>query len=490
MRSVSAVALSAACVLLSACGGGGSANTVTPSPPTASPPDPPVAATSCSGSQLINVVAAADNGQSLAGNGPALAVDDNLDSASRWESPGDAVSLTLDLGVRYLVREVGIAWHNGEQRRASFNIQTSEDGVNFQTVLADQQSSGTTQQFERYNTPDTPARYIRIENFGNSLNSDNAIVEGTAFGCTLDSPTAVFETANVSASDFGLDPAATPGANFELLSWKLNTPADLDGDMRADEASERDLDTGFSDAYFYTGPDGGMVFRSTIAGATTSATARYTRSELREMLRRGNTGVSTRGVNRNNWVLGYQPDAGLPTGGRNGILRATLAVNKVTDTGDRNQVGRVIIGQIHAEDDEPARLYYRKFPENERGFVYLAHEIRNGDDIYFPIVGPLNDDIDRAPDDDSNPPNGIAVDEIFSYEIVQQGARIDVLVRRGDQTGPIIGHNYVDMEQQNSGYDVPEEWMYFKAGAYTLNDSGDEADFDQITFYALENTHD
>ena len=208
------------------------------------------------------------------------------------------------------------------------------------------------------------------------------------------------------------------------------------------------------------------------------------------MLRRGNTSISTRGVNQNNWVLGYQPDSGLPVGGRNGILRGTLAVNQVTETGDRNQVGRVIIGQIHAENDEPARLYYRKYPENERGFVYFAHEIRDADDIYFPVLGPENDDIDSAPADDANPANGIALDEIFSYEITQRGARIDVVLRRGDRNGPIIGHNYVDMRQQNSGCNVPEEWMYFKAGAYSQNNSGDATDFDQVTFYALESVHD
>jgi poly(beta-D-mannuronate) lyase len=172
------------------------------------------------------------------------------------------------------------------------------------------------------------------------------------------------------------------------------------------------------------------------------------------------------------------------------VLRGTLAVNHVTETGNRNQVGRVIIGQIHAEGDEPARLYYRKFPENERGFIYLAHEIRNSDDIYFPVVGPVNGNLDNAPSDDANPENGIALDEIFSYEITQQDARIDAVVRRGDSTGPIIGHNYVDMQQRNSGYDVPEEWMYFKAGAYSQNNTGDGTDFDQVTFYELEASHD
>lgn len=479
--------LFASLLAVASCGGGGSPG-AGGTPPI--PPVPPVPPTSCAGSNLINVIAATDNGLSGAGNGPGMAIDDVLDPASRWESPGDPGTITLDLGVRYLVREVGIAWFEGDQRVASFSIHASVDGVNFDPLLTNQQSSGETQSFERYDIPDTPAQYVRIESHGNSVNADNAIIEGTAFGCTLDTATAVFENGNATASDFALNPGIPPGSNFDLLSWKLNTPADLDGNGISDSPSETDLDNGFTDQFFFTGPAGGMVFRSTIGGAKTSANTSYTRTELREMLRRGNTSISTRGVNRNNWVLGYQPDPGIVVGGRNGVLRGTLAVNHVTETGNRNQLGRVIIGQIHAEDDEPVRLYYRKFPENERGFIYFAHEIRNSDDIYFPVVGPVNSNLDSAPADDSNPENGIALNEIFSYEITQQDARIDVIVRRGDSAGPIIGHNYVDMRQQNSGYDVPEEWMYFKAGAYSQNNTGDETDFDQVTFYNLENTHD
>jgi hypothetical protein len=480
--------LVASLLAITGCGGGGSSGTIDGNTPT--PPPTPVLATSCTGNQLINVIAATDNGQSAAGNGPDRAIDDNLGLASRWESPGDAMTITFDLGVRYLVREVGIAWFEGDQRIASFSVFASVDGVSFESLLADQQSSGKTQGFERYDTPDTPAQYIRIENYGNSLNADNAIIEGTAFGCTLDTATAVFESGNVDAADFSLNSGVPPGSNFELISWKLNTPADLDGNGISDSPSETDLDNGFTDEYFFTGPAGGMVFRSTIGGAKTSANTSYTRSELREMLRRGNTSISTRGVNRNNWILGYQPDPGITVGGRNGVLRGTLAVNHVTETGDRNQVGRVIIGQIHAQSDEPARLYYRKFPENERGFIYLAHEIRNSDDIYFPVVGPVNSNLDNAPADDANPGSGIELDEIFSYEITQQDARIDVIVRRGDSAGPIIGHNYVDMQQQNSGYDVPDEWMYFKAGVYNQNNTGNEDDYVQATFYELRTSHD
>ena len=93
--------------------------------------------------------------------------------------------------------------------------------------------------------------------------------------------------------------------------------------------------------------------------------------------------------------------------------------------------------------------------------------------------------------DDTNPENGIALDEIFSYEIAPVRTRVSMLFCGAvTAAGPIIGHNYVDMREQNSGYDVPEEWMFFKAGAYSQNRTGDGADFDQVTFYALEKSHD
>lgn len=46
-------------------------------------------------------------------------------------------------------------------------------------------------------------------------------------------------------------------------------------------------------------------------------------------------------------------------------MNATVAVNYVTTTGSSSQVGRVIIGQIHANDDEPSGFItenYQKTP--------------------------------------------------------------------------------------------------------------------------------
>ena len=193
--------------------------------------------------------------------------------------------------------------------------------------------------------------------------------------------------------DFGLDPNSPPWENFDLSDWALDAPnADPEDGLSA-RTDDRDFIAGNlfpgSEPFFYTGLDGGMVFKSTMDGARTSSNTSFARSELREMLRAGNGDVSTQGVNENNWVLGYQPEnlalgahttgaqENTPTevGGRNGRLTATLRVNHVTTSGRNSRVGRVIIGQIHADDDEPLRLYYRKLPTNDKGSVYFVHEL-------------------------------------------------------------------------------------------------------------------
>ena len=282
----------------------------------------------------------------------------------------------------------------------------------------------------------------------------------------------------------GLSPDLPPGRNFDLLGWYLNTPADDDRNKKSDRFSESALVGGYTHPkYFWTAADGGMVFRTTIAGARTSKNTKYTRTELREMLRRGDTSIRTRSDDgrptKNNWVFSSAPLAAQrAAGGVDGTLRATLAVNHVTTTGDRSKVGRVIVGQIHAKDDEPARLYYRKLPGHARGSLYVAHEPAGRDDVFYELVG-------RRASDAEDPADGIALDEQFSYEIQAQGHQLWVRIY---QKGVLRGEAAIDMS--SSGYDVENDYMYFKAGVYNQNDSGDPEDYDQATFYELKSTHD
>ena len=286
-----------------------------------------------------------------------------------------------------------------------------------------------------------------------------------------------------SAGGYGLSPDLPPGRNFDLLDWYLNTPADDDNNGISDRFSERELAKGKTDErYFYTADDGGMVFRATIAGAKTSKNTKYTRTELREMLRRGNTDIGTRGEGdnpgANNWVLSSAPESTQKkAGAADGILRATLAVNHVTTTGGPKEVGQVVIGQIHAAKDEPARLYYQKFPDSTRGSIYVAHEPSGGDDIFVELLGSKS----KTPQD---PADGIALNEKFSYEIKASGNDLTVTI---SQSGKVLAQETIDMSA--SGYDVANDYMYFKAGVYNQNKLGDPEDYVQATFYELENIH-
>jgi len=283
---------------------------------------------------------------------------------------------------------------------------------------------------------------------------------------------------------FGLSASAAPSENFDLADWKLDTPFNDEGGFDGIQAGVQDYQiAGYQhDEFFYTGPDGGLVMRAPVIGAKTSANTSFTRTELREMLRRGNRSISTRGAgdqpNRNNWALSSAPQSAQDTaGGVDGRLRVTLAVNSVTTTGESHQVGRLIIGQIHAKDDEPIRLYYRKLPGNTHGSIYAQHEIAGGEDINFDMIGGVSSSV-------SNPSDGFLLNEVFTYEIIARGNFLDVLILQNET---LIAEQTIDMTE--SGYDVSDDFMYFKAGAYHVNNSANPEEFAQVTIYELKNSH-
>lgn len=277
-----------------------------------------------------------------------------------------------------------------------------------------------------------------------------------------------------------LDPNKAPSENFDLSTWKLSIPED-EGDGTATDISVSEINNGYENVnYFYTADDGGMVFKCPVAGFTTSTNTSYTRVELREMLRGTDTSISTQGVNGNNWVFGTAPAADInAAGGYDGEMNATLAVNHVTTTGSNGHIGRVIIGQIHANSDEPIRLYYRKLPNNALGSIYYAHEPTdgNGDEQWHEMIGSRNNNA-------SNPSDGIALDEVFSYRIKVVGDILTVTIIREGKDDVVS-----TLDMVNSGFNVGGQYMYFKAGVYHVNNSGNDDDYAQATFYALEKSH-
>ena len=108
-----------------------------------------------------------------AGNPAANAIDGN--PATRWSACCDGQSITVDLGRSRPVQKVSVAFLNGDQRTARFDIATS-DGVTWITRFRGI-SSGQTSASEFYDIPDVTARYIRITGHGNTSNLWNSITE-------------------------------------------------------------------------------------------------------------------------------------------------------------------------------------------------------------------------------------------------------------------------------------------------------------------------
>ena len=131
-----------------------------------------------------------------------------------------------------------------------------------------------------------------------------------------------------------LNPTAKPSENFDLTDWSISLPIDTNKDGVADNVPENYLSKGLEvSPLFYTAEDGGMVFTAPVEGPKTSKNTTYTRSELREMLRAGDTSIKVTGITENNWVFSSAKRRHRNSAGAvDGILEATLAVNHVTTT--------------------------------------------------------------------------------------------------------------------------------------------------------------
>jgi len=312
--------------------------------------------------------------------------------------------------------------------------------------------------------------HARVDGWGNDnvFTGNAAAVNGPGYGFALDEATTgnvvacdnIVSAAGAGASNVAcretaaapgtgtLDASRPPSGNFDLTRWKLTLPSG--GEVQTDE-----LASGFcSDGEFHTDPaSGGMTFRTpNLAGTTANST--YSRSELREMLAPGHSS----GSDENNW-----------TTAEGGTLKATLRVDHVSTTGDDAKVGRVVIGQIHGVDSEPIRLYFHKKPGEARARIYAAHDTAANVNAYSPDIVPNANG------------EGIALGEIFSYEIRLVDTRLTVVIRR--PSGPDAVH-VKDIDPAYRG-----ENLYFKAGVYNQNNTGDAGDYVQATFLALTHTH-
>lgn len=232
-----------------------------------------------------------------------------------------------------------------------------------------------------------------------------------------------------------------PSDEFELTNWKLTLPVDEDRGTDGEAIEIEDL-TGYEDPdHFYDAPDGAMVFAAAVDGATTSG-SQYPRSELREM-RRGERAA---------WHLS-----------EGGTMTATLRVDSVPARSNGSP-GRIVIGQIHGEDDELVRLYY------ENSTLYFVNDRAGADDEESDFA--LQNALGEEPD--------IALGERFSYLIDAHDAILTV-------------EAHADMDVYRSTTPINDVWQsdtfYFKAGVYLGVNDETGAGVGQASFYALDVGH-
>ena len=122
---------------------------------------------------------------------PSRAIDNNLGSDSRWSSKGSGRSITLELSERSTVRRIATAWHKGDIRQAFFDVRTSTNNQDWQTVLSQATAQGTRGMIE-FDVLQSDANFVQIIGYGNSASPWNSIVEVDVFGCgereTVDTP--------------------------------------------------------------------------------------------------------------------------------------------------------------------------------------------------------------------------------------------------------------------------------------------------------------
>ena len=150
-------------------------------------------------------------------------------------------------------------------------------------------------------------------------------------------------------------------------------------------------------------------------------------------------------------------------------LNATLKVTNVSTTGDARVAASysVVVGQIHSADgheNEPFKLYYKKFPGHEKGSVFWNYEINTAGednsgrwDYSYPIWGydfsVVGTDESTYPEE---PEEGIALGEEFSYEVkVKEGMMYLTFTSEGHETKTFT-KNLIDSEFKTKE-DIPTQ---------------------------------
>ncbi len=144
-------------------------------------------------------------------NTPGKVLDGITDaSVSRWSGFGDGATLTLTLASRQKIGAINISTFEGNLRRALFDVQTSDDGLNWTTVFSGS-SSGTTTDLERIALTPSWGLYLRIVGHGYIRNDAQPGALWNSFG-----EVQVIPSANTAPLASPISANLRPGVPFAL----------------------------------------------------------------------------------------------------------------------------------------------------------------------------------------------------------------------------------------------------------------------------------
>jgi hypothetical protein len=190
------------------------ATSVRPTPTAITPTPTPV-----SGLIEITPAASAVTASANDGNVPGNTVDNNL--ATRWSANGDGAWIQYDLGTAKTVSRVKIAVYNGNSRRNSFDLQVSNGGGTWTTVLT-RQTSGTTTAEEPYDFTPVSARFVRYLGHGSTVSLFNSLTEVSLFTpAETPTPTPTPSPTNVTPTP---TPTTAPTATATATPTSTPTP--------------------------------------------------------------------------------------------------------------------------------------------------------------------------------------------------------------------------------------------------------------------------
>ncbi|MBJ7880605.1 polysaccharide lyase family 7 protein [Gelidibacter salicanalis] len=157
-----------------------------------------------------------------------------------------------------------------------------------------------------------------------------------------------------------------------------------------------------------------------------------------------NSGITSQNSSNTRTELGQREKWTPEEGGK---LTGTLKVMHVSTSGDARVAASysVVVGQIHGKEgheNEPLKIFYKKFPGHTKGAVYWNYEINTeGDnsgrwDFSTAVWGYDMSLIGTSPDTaPPEPEDGIALGEEFSYEInVYEGVMYLTFTSDGHET--------------------------------------------------------